>query len=942
MIVAISGLIKLKTIDMKRLLLLFIIINITLGMALAQVPNNFRYQAVVRDANGLVVADKVVSVRISVLEGSAVGQTVYSEIFDVATNKFGIVALKIGSGSTLSGVFSQIDWGSNTYYLQIDIDIEGGSNYQFMGTSQILAVPYALQALNVINNDDADADSGNEIQVITKSGNTISLSRDGGSVTDEVNDADSDPVNEIQDLMLTDNVLRITDNVNATPISLSAYQGTNTDEQTLSTNIVGSVVELTIGGGTGGNTVNIELPSDFVSRQNGGTFSGSIFAANLSGTNTGDMSASDVVTAYQSGFPDYFTTADGIKLDGIEAGAKNMSNSDVVTAYQSGFPDYFTSADGIKLDGIEAGAKNMSNSDIVTAYQTGYPNFFSSTDRNKFNLLSLSNNFTVSGGYNVHFNATGNTFLSLPTSGTLANQAYVNSQITNNATPKSLTDGLIFIGNSSNIATQRTLHGDATILNDGTLNLTNIVTSGTYRQVTVDAKGRVTNGQNPTTLSGYGIIDAVSTALTSANLLVGNASNIASSVVLSGDATLSNTGVLSLANTGAVAGTYTKLTVDAKGRVTGGTNPTTLSGYGIVDAMSTSHPANGITSTNISNWNTAYGWGNHAAAGYLTTETDPVYSAWDKSTGISITSSQVSDFQASVTNNTAVLANTAKNTYPAADATKLAGIAANAEVNVNADWNASNGDAQILNKPTTLSGYGISDAMSTSHPANGITSTNISNWNTAYGWGDHAAAGYLTTETDPVYSAWDKSTGISITSSQISDFQASVTNNAAVLANTAKNTYPAADATKLAGIATNAEVNVNADWNASSGDAQILNKPTTLSGYGISDAMSTSHPANGITSTNISNWNTAYGWGDHSTAGYLTDLVSPGPIGSTTPNTGAFSTLSVSGQVNISDVLNLAPMASAPASPNEGDLYVNSTDNNIYCYINGGWRQLNN
>ena len=32
--------------------------------------------------------------------------------------------------------------------------------------------------------------------------------------------------------------------------------------------------------------------------------------------------------------------------------------------------------------------------------------------------------------------------------------------------------------------------------------------------------------------------------------------------------------------------------------------------------------------------------------------------------------------------------------------------------------------------------------------------------------------------------------------------------------------------TKLAGIATGAEVNVQADWNANSGDAQILNKPT--------------------------------------------------------------------------------------------------------------------
>lgn len=40
------------------------------------------------------------------------------------------------------------------------------------------------------------------------------------------------------------------------------------------------------------------------------------------------------------------------------------------------------------------------------------------------------------------------------------------------------------------------------------------------------------------------------------------------------------------------------------------------------------------------------------------------------------------------------------NDYTTTEKNKLAGIAAGAEVNVNADWNASSGDAQILNKPT--------------------------------------------------------------------------------------------------------------------------------------------------------------------------------------------------------------------------------------------------
>lgn len=51
------------------------------------------------------------------------------------------------------------------------------------------------------------------------------------------------------------------------------------------------------------------------------------------------------------------------------------------------------------------------------------------------------------------------------------------------------------------------------------------------------------------------------------------------------------------------------------------------------------------------------------------------------------------------------------NDYTTEEKNKLAGIAAGAQVNVQSDWNASSGDAAILNKPTTLAGYGITDAM---------------------------------------------------------------------------------------------------------------------------------------------------------------------------------------------------------------------------------------
>lgn len=114
-----------------------------------------------------------------------------------------------------------------------------------------------------------------------------------------------------------------------------------------------------------------------------------------------------------------------------------------------------------------------------------------------------------------------------------------------------------------------------------------------------------------------------------------------------------------------------------------------------------------------------------------------------------------------------------------ANATKLSGIATGAEVNVQADWNQATNTADdfIKNKPTT-----ISSAQAT-----------------------------------------------------------------AITTNSAKITYPAADATKLSGIATGAEVNVQADWNqaATTADDFIKNKPSIPTDLKDLTDVSTTIPTDG-------------------------------------------------------------------------------------------------
>ena len=46
----------------------------------------------------------------------------------------------------LSDSFESITWDTNSYWLQVSLDIAGGSSYTLMGASQLLSVPYALNA----------------------------------------------------------------------------------------------------------------------------------------------------------------------------------------------------------------------------------------------------------------------------------------------------------------------------------------------------------------------------------------------------------------------------------------------------------------------------------------------------------------------------------------------------------------------------------------------------------------------------------------------------------------------------------------------------------------------------------------------------------------------------------------------------------------------------
>ncbi|MCK4700529.1 MAG: hypothetical protein KAT38_09350, partial [Bacteroidales bacterium] len=151
---------------MKKFLLLFGMVLVVCSIV-AQTPQAFNYQAIARDKAGNILSNQQVSIKISILQGDVVGPAVYQETHTSTTNDFGLINLSIGNGNQELEGFNKIDWSQGPYFIKIEMDENGGSNYREMGTAELLSVPYALYAESTGSNTrQADTDwgiSGNHV-----------------------------------------------------------------------------------------------------------------------------------------------------------------------------------------------------------------------------------------------------------------------------------------------------------------------------------------------------------------------------------------------------------------------------------------------------------------------------------------------------------------------------------------------------------------------------------------------------------------------------------------------------------------------------------------------------------------------------------------------------------------------------------------------------------
>lgn len=178
---------------MKCTILLFALVFVS--GTYAQAPKGINYQAVARNAQGIIIPSQAINVRFSILDGTLTGTIIYQESHSTTTNIVGLFTLVIGKGTPTLGTFAAINWAApSEKYLKVEIAPNAGGTYEVQGVTQLLSVPYALYAekttlvagtgINITNGNTISATgtpnytAGNAINI---SGNTISAAYQAGA-----------------------------------------------------------------------------------------------------------------------------------------------------------------------------------------------------------------------------------------------------------------------------------------------------------------------------------------------------------------------------------------------------------------------------------------------------------------------------------------------------------------------------------------------------------------------------------------------------------------------------------------------------------------------------------------------------------------------------------------------------------------------------------------
>lgn len=135
---------------LTNILLATLLIVCTNDLLAQTVPKGFNFQSVARDEAGNIITNSDLGVKISVVKGTEAGDEVYTETHTAATDHVGLFQLVIGEGSSEDD-FNAITWVDDNYFIKFAVDPSGGTEFEELGITRLLSVPYARVAQQVID-----------------------------------------------------------------------------------------------------------------------------------------------------------------------------------------------------------------------------------------------------------------------------------------------------------------------------------------------------------------------------------------------------------------------------------------------------------------------------------------------------------------------------------------------------------------------------------------------------------------------------------------------------------------------------------------------------------------------------------------------------------------------------------------------------------------------
>jgi hypothetical protein len=123
-------------------------------IGLSQNQKGITFQAAARTSYGVIMPNKQIQVRISILEDTVSEELLYQEIKSVTTNPLGLFTILIGAAEPAKvitiGTFEKINWTTATYFIRVEIDPENHLQFIRIGQQQIQYAAYAFAADHVL------------------------------------------------------------------------------------------------------------------------------------------------------------------------------------------------------------------------------------------------------------------------------------------------------------------------------------------------------------------------------------------------------------------------------------------------------------------------------------------------------------------------------------------------------------------------------------------------------------------------------------------------------------------------------------------------------------------------------------------------------------------------------------------------------------------------